>query len=232
LLQTDAYAGFDAIAERAPRKPEQRGRARRVLCLGHARRRFLDLHVAVRSPIAFEALERIGELYRIERRIKGCTPQERHRVRQADAVPRLRALHVWLSATLRKVSKSSELAKAIRYTIKSAHWSALTYYCEDGRAEIYNLTVEHQIRPAALGRANFLFAGSDTGGERAAVAYSLIGSARLNGVDPEGYLRHMLERIADHPINRISELLLWNVPLARTLSEIRSGSVDHTSPVD
>jgi transposase len=220
-----------SVRGRAPRKPEQSGRARRVLCLGHARRRFHDLHVAVGSPIAFETLERIGELYRIERRIKGCTPQERHRVRQADAVPRLQALHVWLSATLRKVSKSSELATAIRYTIKSAHWPALTYYCEDGRAEIDNLTVERQIRPVALGRSNFLFAGSDTGGERAAIAYSLIGSARLNGVDPEGYLRYVLERIADHPINRVSELLPWNVPLARTLPEIRGGSGDRTSPV-
>jgi transposase len=213
LLQTDAYAGFDAIAERAPRKPAERGRARRVLCLGHARRHFHDLHVAVGSPIALEALERIGELYGIEREIKGRTVEERLRVRQARALPRLQALHTWLTQTLVKVSKSSELAKAIRYTIKSAHWPALTYYCEDGRAEIDNLTVERQIRPVALGRSNFLFAGSDTGGERAAAAYSLIGTARLNGVDPERYLRHVLERIADHPINRVSDLLPWNVPL-------------------
>ena len=153
LLQTDAYAGFDLIAERAPSKSQQSGRARRVLCLGHARRHFHDLHAAVGSPIAFEALERIGQLYAIERRIKGCTPLERYRVRQADAVPRLQALHAWLTATLIKVPQSSELAKAIRYTIKSAHWLALTYYCEDGRAEIDNLTVERQIRPVALGRS-------------------------------------------------------------------------------
>jgi len=84
---------------------------------------------------------------------------------------------------------------------------ALTYYCEDGRAEIDNLTVERQIRPVALGRSNYLFAGSDAGGERAAVAYSLIGTARLNGIDPEAYLRHVLQRIADHPINQICDLL-------------------------
>ena len=228
LLQTDAYAGFDAIAERAPRERQQSEGARRVLCLGHARRRFHDLHVAVGSPIALEALERIGKLYAIERRIKGCTPQERYRVRQAEAVPRLQALHAWLTGTLLKVSKSSELAKAIRYTIKSAHWPALTYYCEDGRAEIDNLTVERQIRPVALGRSNFLFVGSDAGGERAAVAYSLIGSARLNGVDPEGYLRYVLERIADHPINRVSDLLPWNVPLSRTLP---GGSTVYTQTV-
>jgi transposase len=230
LLQTDAYAGFDAIAERVPRKPLQDARTRRVLCLGHARRRFHDLHVAVGSPIAFEALERIGELYRIEREIKGCAPQERYRARQAHAVPHLQALHAWLTHTLVKVPKSSELAKAIRYTIKSAHWPALTYYCEDGRAEIDNLAVERQIRPVALGRGNYLFAGSDAGGERAAVAYSLIGTARLNAVDPESYLRHVLERIAEHPINRVQDLLPWNVPLARTLPTARgSASLDTVS---
>lgn len=213
LLQTDAYAGFDAIAERAPRRPAERARARRVLCLGHARRHFHDLHVAVGLPIALEALERIGELYGIEREIKGRAAEERYCVRQARALPRLQALHAWLTQTLVKVSKSSELAKAIRYTIKSAHWPALTYYCEDGRAEIDNLTVERQIRPVALGTSNFLFAGSDTGGERAAAAYSLIGTARLSGVDPEKYLRHVLERIAEHPVNRVSDLLPWNVPL-------------------
>jgi transposase len=221
LLQTDAYAGFDAIAQRGPRKSSATDRGRRVLCLGHARRHFHDLHVAVGSPVALEALQRIGELYHIECEIKGCTPQERYRVRQVQAVPRLQALHAWLSNTLSKTSRSSALAKAIRYTTKSAHWPALTYYCEDGRAEIDNLAVERQIRPVALGRGNYLFAGSDTGGERAAVAYSLIGTARLNAVDPESYLRHVLQRIADHPINRVQDLLPWNVPLARTAEHSR-----------
>jgi len=224
LLQTDAYAGYDAIAERAPRKASANARARRVLCLGHARRRFNDLHVAARSPVAFEALQRIGELYCIERKIKGCTPQERYRVRQEQAVPRLKALHVWLTNTLVKTSKSSALAGAIRYTIKEAHWTALTYYCKDGRAQIDNLAVERQIRPVALGRNNFLFAGSDAGGERAAAAYSLIGTARLNGIDPEKYLHYVLERIADHPVSRIVELLPWNVPLPRTLPIARDSS--------
>jgi transposase len=221
LLQTDAYAGFDAIAQRGPRESSVGDRARRVLCLGHARRHFHDLHVAVGSPVALEALQRIGELYHIEREIKGCAPQERYRVRQLQAVPRLRALHAWLSDTLSKTSRSSALAKAIRYIIKSAHWPALTYYCKDGRAEIDNLAVERQIRPVALGRGNHLFAGSDTGGERAAVAYSLIGTARLNTVDPESYLHHVLQRIADHPINRVQDLLPWNVSLARTVEHSR-----------
>ena len=109
LLQTDAYAAFDAIAQRAPNKSSATDRARRVLCLGHARRHFHDLHAAVGSPVAVEALQRIGELYHIECEIKGCTPQERFRVRQVQAVPRLRALHAWLSNTLSKTSGSSAL---------------------------------------------------------------------------------------------------------------------------
>ena len=224
LLQTDAYAGFDAIAQREPRKTAATDRARRVLCLGHARRRFNDLHEAVASPVALEALQRIGELYHIESQIKGCTPQTRYQVRQQQAMPRLQALHAWLSNMLTKTSKSSELARSIRYTIKNAHWTALTYYCKDGRAEIDNLAVERQIRSVALGRNNYLFAGSDAGGERAAIAYTLIGTARLNGLDPESYLRYVLERIADHPINRVHELLPWNVPLPRLLPAGSAGS--------
>lgn len=106
LLQTDSYAGFDAIAERAPNKPSETNRTQSVLCLGHARRHFHDLHVAVGSPIAFEALERFGQLYGIERAIKGCSPEERHRARQAHAVPRLQALRAWLAQTLVKVPKN------------------------------------------------------------------------------------------------------------------------------
>src|SRR5262249_5062759 len=102
LLQTDAYAGFDVIAQRAPSKIAPDARARRVLCLGHARRRFNDLYVAMKSPVAYEALERIGELYRIEREVNGCSPQERHRARQEHAVPRLKALRTWLNQTLIK----------------------------------------------------------------------------------------------------------------------------------
>jgi len=145
LLQSDAYSGFDLIAPRASH--EGSSAARRVLCVGHARRRFHDLHLAVGSPIAAEALRRIGEPYRIERDIQACSAQERYAARQAHAVPRLQALHLWLSQTLTQVSNSLELAQAIRYSIKSDHWPALTYYCKDGRAEIDNLAVERQLRP-------------------------------------------------------------------------------------
>lgn len=211
-LQVDAYAGFNALFAQQTSNGAPISEA---LCWAHARRKLYDLYVSLDSPIAREGVERIGELYAIERRIKGKSAGERYRERQAHAVPRLKALHAWLVATLGELSKTSELAKAIRYAVKPAHWEALSRYCEDGRLEIDNNAAERSLRPVALGRKNFLFAGSDAGGERAAAIYTLIGSARLNGLDPAHYLRHVLERIADHPINRIDELLPWRVTLAR-----------------
>ena len=135
----------------------------------------------------------------------------RMRERRDRAVPLLDALNTWLMAQLRKLPRKSELAKAIRYIVKPEHWPALTYYCSDGRAEIDNNAAERSLRSVALGRRSYLFAGSDAGGERAAAMYSLIGSCKLSGIDPERYLRYVFERIADHPINRIDELLPWNV---------------------
>lgn len=130
------------------------------------------------------------------------------------------------------MSRRSALAKAIRYMLKPTHWPAFVNYCEDGCAEIDNLAAERSIRPVALGRRNFLFCGSDAGGERAAAMYSLIGSARLNGIDPERYLRHVIERIAEHPINCIDALLPWNVHLALAHTAVVStcdGTAEHGS---
>ena len=121
-------------------------------------------------------------------------------------------MHEWLHASSAKLSKKSETAVAIPYTL--GRWSALTRYGDDGRLEIDNNAAERALRAVGLGRKNYLFAGSDTGGERAAAMYSLIGSAKLNGVDPEAYLREVLARLPDHPINRITELLPWNIGLA------------------
>jgi Transposase IS66 family/IS66 C-terminal element len=115
----------------------------------------------------------------------------------------------WFEATLSKLSRKSETTAAIRYALP--RWDALTRYMEDGHIEIYNNAAERSLRGVALGRKNYLFAGSDAGGERAAAIYSLIGSAKLNGLDPEAYLRQVLTRIADHPINRIEELFPWNL---------------------
>jgi transposase len=206
VLQADAYGGFRELYERAHEPLIE------AACLAHARRKFFDLHAATESPVAREALERIGMLYKIEEDCRGKSPEERRAVRQARAVPLLANLHEWLQAMLRKTSKKSDLAAAIRYSL--VRWTALTRYCEDGRIEIDNSAAERALRAVALGRKNYLFAGSDAGGDRAAAFYSLIGTAKLNGLDPEAYLREVFARIADHPINRIDELLPWNLAAA------------------
>jgi hypothetical protein len=126
-------------------------------------------------------------------------------------------LRVWLDRTLQTLSAKSDMAGAIRYAL--ARWTALTRYLEDGTVEIDNNAAERALRVVALGRKNYLFAGSNPGGERAAAIYSLLGTAKLNGINPEHYIRYVLTGIADHPINRIAELLPWNVPVTHS-SEI------------
>jgi transposase len=159
--------------------------------------------------MAKEALERIGQLYGIEKEIRGRSPTERRKVRQARSRPLLEAMHAWLKVTMSKVSKKSELARAIHYALE--RWTALMVLVNDGRVEMDNNAAERALRTVAVGRKNYLFAGSDAGGERAAAIYSLLGSAKLNGIDPERYMAEVLRRIADHPINRIVELLPWNL---------------------
>jgi hypothetical protein len=200
-LQADAYAGFNQLY--------QDGRIQEVACWAHVRRKFYDLEQAHASPLAREALERIAALYAIEDEIRGRPPEERQQVRQTRARPLLQALHDWFEVSLTKLSRKSDTTAAIRYALTL--WPALTRYCDDGRLEIDNNAAERALRAVTLGRKNYLFAGSDAGGERAAVIYSLISTAKLNGLDPEAYLREVLTRIADHPINRIEELLPWNI---------------------
>jgi transposase len=173
------------------------------------RRKFYDLQVAHKSPVAAEALERIAALYAIEKQIHGRSPEERQEIRNTRSRPLLVSLKQWLEATLDKLSRKSDTAIAVRYAL--GRWEALLRYCDDGRLEIDNNAAERALRAVALGRKNYLFAGSDRGGESAARIYSLIGTAKLNGVNPESYLRNLLCRIADHPINRIEELLPWNL---------------------
>jgi len=159
--------------------------------------------------VAEQALQRIAALYAIEADIRGQPPEERRRQRQARAGPLLEELRAWLSSMVGRVSAKSEIAGAIGYTL--SRWQALMRYRDDGRIEIDNNAAERALRGVSLGRKNYLFMGSDAGGERAAAIYSLVETAKLNGLDPEAYLREVLTRIAEHPINRIDELLPWNI---------------------
>ena len=200
-LQADAYAGFPQLYEN--------GRMQEAACWAHVRRQFYDLQQAQASPLPTEALKRIGALYAIEREIRGRPPDQRQQVRNVRAKPLLESLRQWLEESLSKLSRKSDTTAAIRYAL--SRWEALVRYGDDGRIEIDNNAAERSLRAVALGRKNYLFAGSDAGGEHAAAIYSLIGSAKLNGLDPEAYLREVLTRIADHPITHIEELLPWQI---------------------
>jgi hypothetical protein len=204
--QCGSASGLVSVHQDPGRRPSQ-GAPEQVQ--GCARRKFYDLHEATKSPIAAEALTRIRALYAIEDRVR-CSPAgERKAVRQGQALPLLEQLQRWLTSTLAAVSAKSEIASAINYSLK--RWNALTRYADDGTIEIDNNAAERALRGPVLSRKNFLFAGADSGGERAAAMYTLLETAKLNGLNPEAYLRDVLARIGDHPINRIEELLPWNV---------------------
>jgi len=201
MLQFLVNAGFGALYES--------GKVQEAACWAHARRKFYDLHVTRPSAVTAEAMERIGALYAIEAEIRGKPPDERRQVRQARAQPLLTELQAWLRTTLAMLSRKSDTAEAILYALN--RWESFIRYVDDGSIEIDNSAAERALRGVALGRRNYLFAGADSGGERAAAMYTLIGTAKLNGIEPQAYLRHVLEHIAEHPINRIDELLPWNV---------------------
>ncbi|MCL4761234.1 MAG: IS66 family transposase [Burkholderiales bacterium] len=199
-LQADGYSGFDGLYVE--------GNVQEAACWAHARRKFYELHAAHKSPLAEEALKRIKALYEIEALVRGRPPDERRHARQEQARLLLDGLKVWLEATLARVPIKSELAAAINYSLK--RWQALTRYCGDGAIEIDNNAAERALRGPVLSRKNFLFAGADSGGERAAVLYTLLETAKLNDLNPEAYLRFVLERIAEQPSNRLAELLPWS----------------------
>jgi transposase len=207
VLHADGYAGFKGLFET--------GRVIEAGCWAHVRRKFFDVHAATASPIAKEALDRIGQLYAVEATINGVPADHRRQQRQLRSKPIAEALAAWAEETARKLSRKSELAIAFRYM--RARWTALTRCLEDGRLSLDNNPAERAIRGVAIGRKNYLFAGSDAGGGRAAAMYSLIETAKLNGINPQAYLADVLARIADHPAKRVTDLLPWNWQAANPL---------------
>ena len=200
-LVCDDYAGYKALFAQGVTEAG---------CMAHARRKFFDLHVNHSSQIAAAALPFFAHLYRIEQQVADLDADARRRRRQAEARPIIDALHAWLSAQRQKVPSGSSIARAIDYSLH--RWAALTRYVDDGQIPIDNNWVENRIRPIALGRNNWLFAGSLRAGQRAAAVMSLIQSAKLNGHDPLAYLRDVLTRLPTQPARRTSELLphRWN----------------------
>jgi hypothetical protein len=199
FLQADAYAGYDRLYEG--------GRIVEVGCWAHARRKLFDVYEATGSPIAEAALAWIKRLYAIEAHIRGQPPDRRQWVRQVETVPLLARFQEWLVEQRAKLPPRGGLSRGFGYIL--GHWQALVRFTTDGRLEADNNAAENVLRGIALGRKNFLFAGSDAGGENAAIVYALIETAKLNRVEPFAYLSDVLARIADHRINRIDELLPW-----------------------
>jgi len=200
VLQVDGYAGYNEVLRREG--------VIEAGCMAHARRKFVEVWEATKSPAAQTAIAEIARLYAIEAKIKDLGIEERQRQRQARAGPILDALRKWLEATYAKVARSSALGKAIQYALN--RWKALVRYIEDGRINIDNNPVENAIRGIALGRKNYLFCGSEGGGRRAALMYSLIESAKLNGVDPNAYLLSVLTKLPTAKRNDLDALMPWN----------------------
>jgi transposase len=200
-LQVDGYAGFERLTTT--------GEVVLAACWAHARRKFYELHEAIGSPIAAEALRCIGDLYAIEARIRGQSPEVRLRIRRAQSRPLVDQMKRWLDQELARIPSRGRLAEAMRYALM--RWDSLCRFLDDGRVELDTNPVERAIRPVALGRKNHLFAGSDGGGERWAVVCSLIETAKLDRVEPYAYLKDVLQRLVDgHPMSRIDDLLPWN----------------------
>ena len=173
--------------------------------MAHARRKFFDLHANGTSQIAGQALQSIGLLYDIEREVQDLSAKDRQRIRQDKSRRIADALHGWMLAQRSQVVNGGATARALDYSLK--RWLALTRFIDDGRLPIDNNWIENQIRPIAIGRKNWLFAGSLLAGQRAAVIMSLIQSAKLNGHDPHAYLRDVLQRLPTHKAHQIGELL-------------------------
>jgi transposase len=206
FLQADGYTGFTALYNPARAKP---GPITEVACWAHCRRKFYDVWEPTKSPIAREALDRIGAIYASEDKARFAPIAERAQHRR-ETLPLLEAFFAWARAVMPKLSAKSDLAQAFHYTITRRE--ALSLFATDARLEPDNNIAENAMRNVVLGRKNYLFAGSNAGGERAAAIYSLVQTAKLNGLNPERWLRDILAKIAlGHPINRIDELVPWRM---------------------
>ena len=215
ILQADAYGGYNELYDRS-RMP---GPIAAALCWAHARRQFFELadiaanarrgkKAAAISPIALEAVKRIDVLFDIERGINGQSAEERLRIRQEKSAPHLTALEAWLRDERARLSRSASVAKPIDYMLK--RWERFARFIDDGRICLTNNAAERALRGFALGRKSWLFAGSERGADRAAAMATLIMTAKLNDVDPLAWLADVLSRIAEHPVQRLDELLPWN----------------------
>jgi transposase len=203
ILQADAYAGFNDLYHPA-RRP---GPIIEAACWAHGRRKLFVLADVAKAPLAIEAVRRIDVIFAVERELIGVPAAQRHAARQIHVAPLIVDLERWMRGERGKLSRHSDVAKAMDYTLK--RWEAFTRFLEDGRICLTNNAAERELRGVALGRKSWLFAGSDRGGERAADMYSLIATAKLNDVDPRAWLADVLARIADHPASRLDELLPW-----------------------
>ena len=200
FMHADGYAGFNELY--------RRGGVQEVACMAHIRRKFVDAHKSQGSAVAEEAIKRIAELYGVEKEVRGQPPDERVRIRQRKSKPIFDDLEAWLHAQLTRISGKSPLGGAIRHALTRI--KKLRPWLDHGFLELDNNTAERSMRPIALGRKNYLFMGSEGGGKAAAIAYTLVETAKLNGVDPQAWLTDVLGRIADHKITRIDELMPWH----------------------
>lgn len=204
ICQADAYSGYNGLYVQG-RKP---GPITEASCWAHGRRKFFEIAELNKAPIAIEAVRRIDELFAIERQINGKPPDERVAVRQTQAKPLVEDLEARFRVERRKLSSKNRIAKAIDYHLK--RWPAFARFLNDGHICLSNNAAERAIRGVAVGRKNWIFAGSDSGGRRAAAIYTLIETCKLNGVNAYAWLADVLARINDHPMQRLDELLPWN----------------------
>jgi transposase len=223
FMQADAYSGYNRLYA-WPRRHSSgapaagAGRIIEAACWAHGRRKFFELAELQKAPVAIEAVKRIDALFAIEREINGKPPDVRLRVRQERSKPLIAALETWLKDERRKLSSKAPVAKAIDYSLK--RWPAFTRFLDNGRICMSNNAAERAVRGIAVGRKNWTFCGSDSGGRRAAATYTLIETCKLNDVDPRAWLADVLARIADHPAKKIAELLPWNWKASRAAAAV------------